>query len=176
MTIDQYVLDREALDGLARAYAESKTGTGLIFFIGSGPSTSAGLPDWSQLRAKLTQHVEYLVKRNAISGDLKGAELQTLKRESDYWKAFSFLKLILGNATYSDRIREYLTPKPNITIPYIYPLIADFDIRGIITTNIDDLLLKAITDSEKDILLKPVYGKDINDRLEILLRERPFFF
>ena len=90
----EYVVDPTPLEQLAQAYAEKKTGSGIIFFIGSGPSTDAGLPDLQALRGRLTQYAEKLVKTNAISNELRGADLRALKAETDYWKSFSLIKFV----------------------------------------------------------------------------------
>ncbi|WP_158255409.1 protein kinase domain-containing protein [Rhodopseudomonas palustris] len=165
----------DSLDGLARAYAEKKTGAGLIFFIGSGPSTDAGLPDWQGLRNRLTRVADHLIKQQAIRDELQRNNFEKLKLERDYWKAFSLLKVILGSTTFPQEVRKLLTPPAGAAIPEVYKELTVFDLRGIITTNIDDLLLKAFSKFTTK-LVKPVYGKDIFDRLEILQRERPFFF
>lgn len=175
MSMDEYVATPDSLKDLAQAYAEKKTGSGIIFFVGSGPSTEAGLPDWSRLRSQLTQSAENLVRRNAIRDELHAENLKALKSEADYWTAFSILKMILGASTFPQQIRSSLTPAHDARIPAIYKRLTEFDLRGIITTNIDDLLLKAYSEFTSK-LIKPVYGKEIFDRLEILLRERPFFF
>lgn len=174
MAIEDYVLNMEPLRELARAYSEKKTGSGIIFFVGSGPSTDAGLPDWQGLRTRLTNYADNLIRRNAIRDELQSKNMHALRSEDDYWKAFSLLKTILGVTTFAREIRTLLTPRPTAGIPEIYNRLINLDVRGIITANIDDLMLKAYSDSSK--LIKPVYGKEILDRLEILLRERPFFF
>lgn len=61
------VLSQPTLQRLKTAYAEKKTGRGIVFFVGSGLSRPAGLPDWKSLAETLAEECRKLVEINKIS-------------------------------------------------------------------------------------------------------------
>lgn len=168
------VLEQESLKLLKKYYSESKTGHNIVFFIGSGLSKEAGLPDWKELTDKLTVECRKTTENNAFSQRSYGHLLSKLNSEPDYWEKFQYIKEILGNTTYSSAIRRLLSTD-GAAIPKSYKLLCGLKGCGYISLNIDDLLTKAMQDAHHEIIY-PVYGLDAERRIQDLIRNRPYIY
>ena len=111
-----------------------------IFILGSGMSVPAGLPSWEGLLLALTNFYENYCRNDEDSQ--KNVEI--LKSTKDYWNAFAHLKRLLPELEYEKCIMEQLSDKGR-TIPKAYELIWQLDINGVITFNIDKLILNAFS-------------------------------
>jgi|GEM_PF-797813 len=174
MTLDD-VSAQPALLQLAKEHSENKSGQGIVFFAGSGLSQPAGLPTWAELRRILTKEANAIVSINAISEVKLRPLFEKLKTTDNHWEAFSLIKEIMGRTSFSNRIREIFYTDENVDPPNIYKMICELNIRGIISLNIDGLLMRALSQVSPDPV-NPVYGKNVNDKLDILLRERPYVY
>ncbi|WP_444464189.1 protein kinase domain-containing protein [Rhodobacter capsulatus] len=168
------VLSQPTLQRLKTAYAEKKTGRGIVFFVGSGLSRPAGLPDWKSLAEILTEECRKLVEINKISQANLGPLYAKMIAESNLWRKFSLIKEILGDTSFPASVKMLLSTdgKP---IPRAYELMCRMDISGFVSLNIDNFLSGSIRSSLHDPA-HPVYGKDGRERLQELTRSKPFLY
>lgn len=119
-------------DPLVTALRERK----LVLFLGSGLSSMAGYPSWSQLIERLVAEA-----RRRPGARLDG--LEVLEARQDYFMLAEFARSTLGPAEYVDLLRQELGHP--VAVTEAHRLIATTDFRGIITTNYDRLLETTIT-------------------------------
>lgn len=168
------VLKQESLERLRTAYAENKSGRGIVFFIGSGLSSAAGLPDWKGLAEGLTEECRKIAEINPISEKQLGPLYAKLLREPDLWEKFSLIKEILGRTTFSASVGSRLSTS-GLAIPESFNLLCKLNVAGFISLNIDDFLIRSMRAALPDPVY-PVYGKGSLDRLQELTRHQPFLY
>lgn len=129
-----------------------------IFIIGAGMSREAGMPSWKQLADGLIERYEMLL-------DEKSTEetecLKALRETDDLWDVFSSMKKRLPEMEYRGYIAEKLSDWKK-KVPYNYKLIWKLNICGVITFNIDKLILNAyssIYESVVDFATGKEYSK-----------------
>ena len=110
-----------------------------IFIIGAGMSRPSGLPSWQELADGL---IAYYEQRMLNVDDDAEAKVEQLKKLNNLWEVFSELQRTLPQNEYCKYIKEQLSDK-NRTIPVSYKLLWQLDICGVITFNIDKLILNA---------------------------------
>jgi eukaryotic-like serine/threonine-protein kinase len=170
----QDVLDQQSLKNFAKSYSERKSGRGPVFFVGSGLSRSAGLPDWSELATKLMAQCKALVEVNQLSEANLRPLYSKLTSEEDLWKKFSLIKEILGNTSFAASVKSILDTDGR-PIPNSYLRICELEASGFISLNIDAFLYGAMQKTASTTVY-PVYGKDAADRLGELIRSTPFLY
>jgi eukaryotic-like serine/threonine-protein kinase len=168
------VLKQASLERLRRSYSESRTGRGLVFFVGSGLSRSAGLPDWNDLADKLMVECKDIVYHNAISEQKLSSLYHAAKSEKNLWKKFEYIKEITGKTTFSSSVKSILSTD-GLQIPNTYNVLCNIDVSGFISLNIDDFLLRSMQNNFNSPVY-PVYGRDASDRLSELTRNRPYLY
>ena len=123
----------------------------LLVWIGSGLSQPAGLPGWSKLRydlcEQLRKKVHTLEARDAATIE---AKRQAAFYEVDLWRAFDILEETLGKTTFESLIRDALTAAPQVEVPSLYRALLSLNPSGLITLNIDRLLIRAFTQFRPD--------------------------
>lgn len=112
-----------------------------IFILGSGMSQPAGLPSWETLATGLIDRYEQYKKN---MGEECDSIVNALRCNTDYWSTFAELQHRLSKTEYNKYITNQLTDK-NRALPESYELIWKLDICGIITYNIDKLILNAFS-------------------------------
>lgn len=110
-----------------------------IFIVGAGMSQPSGMPSWAELAEGMINYYEHLFQ--SIDDGVKD-EAERLRKLDDLWDVFSQLKRNLPSNEYSKYIKEQLSDK-NRVIPTNYKLIWELDVCGVITFNIDKLILNA---------------------------------
>lgn len=110
-----------------------------VFIIGAGMSQPSGLPSWKGLADGLINHYEQLFQ--STEDDVKGKVAQ-LKSIDNFWDIFSELKRCLPLTEYNKYIMEKLSDRGR-KIPENYEYIWKLDVCGVITFNIDKLILNA---------------------------------
>lgn len=132
--------DQTSLQKLMKLHAERTTH--FYYFVGSGLSRDAGIPDWSGLRQHLNVIAEK--KSNALPVAARTAKLEKLRKIaeiSDPWEAFSELREELGATTFRTEISDILSttgkaPPENYNRIWRLP-----NLRGIVTLNLDKFAL-----------------------------------
>lgn len=102
-------------------------------------SRPSGMPSWKELAEGMIDFCEQLFENTEDIGKTK---LDALRSSSDLWNVFSELKRCLPSNEYNKYIMERLSDKGR-QIPQNYKLIWQLDVCGIITFNIDKLILNA---------------------------------
>lgn len=110
-----------------------------IFIVGAGMSQPSGMPSWAELAEGMINYYEHLLQNIDDSVKVKAEQLRKL---DNLWDVFSELKCGLPQNEYSKYIKEQLSDKKCI-IPANYKLIWKLDVCGVITFNIDKLILNA---------------------------------
>ena len=170
MTFDQSQESYVALRGII-----AERTNGVVFWIGSGPSSEAGLPGWSGLKDELLKALEAKVGNldDPKGGDLRKA-VRNVRTEQDNWRAFERLRSALGRATWRSRIRELLGPSASIETPPVYRKIWDLRPHGILTLNLDRLATKAYTETYPGGNLAEFAGKQAADYTHVLRSPHSF--
>ena len=126
-----------------RAIIAERT-SGVVFWIGSGPSVEAGLPSWTGLKEQLLESLEEKIQQfNCNEGESLRRSVQLIKGEQNNWRAFELLRKNLGETTWQSRIRELLTPSEYTGTPVMYEKIWRLRPHGILSLNLDRLVTRA---------------------------------
>lgn len=134
--------------------AFDRRGSGVVAFVGSGPSCDAGLPSWSELLHRVAAEIE-----------LDG-EIEATLRRGDFLAAAHFLARQRTERDIQERIAKQI--KRAARGPgTIHELIVKLPFAGIITTNYDLLLTEA--DVSRNFSLPITY---LNSSLRGKFRER----
>ncbi len=110
-----------------------------IFIVGAGMSKSSGMPSWEDLARDMINYYEQLFQNT--EDDVK-AKVEQLKIMDNFWDVFSELKRCLPTTEYNKYIMEQLSDRGR-RIPVNYKYIWKLDVCGVITFNIDKLILNA---------------------------------
>jgi hypothetical protein len=107
-------------------------------FVGSGPSVDAGAPSWNALVGRVL---------GTLGDDERAAILADTRFEkgferSEYPQSFSRIAAIVGKPALDDAIR--LAMAPHQTPGELHQKIADWPLRGLITTNYDTLIEESL--------------------------------
>jgi hypothetical protein len=113
-------------DPLVKAVREHKC----VLFVGSGLSTLAGYPSWTQL-------IDRLVAEAKRVPAARTEGLEAVEARGDYLMLAEFARVTLGASDYTEILKEELG-RP-VAPTDAHRLIAGTDYRGIITTNYDRL-------------------------------------
>jgi serine/threonine protein kinase len=149
----------------------------VIAWIGSGLSTPAGLPTWSQLRARLCTALDEKSEGfEQIQKALMKGHLKLILDTGDYWLAFQLLRDALGPTSYRAEVRKNLEPKPNIQIPTAYHRILDIPVTGIFNLNLDRLATRAFSEKSPGKPLIEFNGNEVGNYFHILKAPTSFIF
>ena len=163
----------QAFTALRRDYAENKTGNGIIVILGSGLSQPL-VPLWEGLKHNLIAEAERIAAINKASESLIRPFYEKAKVEVDPWGAFSLLKRALG-ASWGPTIQNSIKPVNTGSVPPAYRQILGLNLRGIVSLNLDDLLLRELRNHES-ISFDPVYGKEVTRRFDVIRNSKPFLY
>ncbi len=110
-----------------------------LFVLGAGMSRPSGMPLWSELAQGM---IDNYVQMFLNSADYTEEKIERLRAMEDYWTVFEELKKLLPPNEYTRYIQERLSDKGH-PIPENYRLIWQLDVCGVVTFNMDKLILNA---------------------------------
>lgn len=146
----------------------------LIFWIGAGVSKSAGIKLWDELRSDL----ENALRNKIAIVDTEYAkqlerQLKNIISISDNWKAFERMKSrsALGKSEFESCVKQSLKEPDQVNIPKVLSYIWDLNPKGIITTNIDNIISKSYSGETR---LDVFCSRDLNNRRGFLNKSSKF--
>ncbi len=110
-----------------------------LFILGAGMSRPSGMPLWPELAQGMIDNYEQMFQD---SNDYTEEKVKRLRESKNYWTVFEELKRLLPRNEYNKYIMECLSDKQR-SIPANYRLIWQLDVCGVITFNMDKLILNA---------------------------------
>lgn len=113
-----------------------------LFVLGAGMSRPSGMPLWSELAQGMIDNYEQMFQDSSDSTDER---IKRLRTSENYWTVFEELKKLLPQNEYKKYIVECLSDKGRL-IPDNYRLIWQLDVCGVITFNMDKLILNAFSE------------------------------
>ena len=94
---------------------------GIVFWTGSGLSSEAGLPTWTELKCTLLAALyEQIDQLDDVGTKERRRAADLIRDEQNNWRAFGRLKSQLGITTWRSHIREVLRPSASVDSPPIY--------------------------------------------------------
>ena len=154
------------LEELANIHAERTRQ--IVYFVGSGLSRDAGLPDWQQLADILDDFGKRSFASYAehMRTD-KLAALARANKEPDLWLRFSRFHDLLGKASFRTAVSKAIKPASTCAIPDNYASIWRLpNVRGMITLNLDHLASRAAGAVGKHVY--PITKSNINSQFQKL--------
>lgn len=147
----------------------------LLAWVGSGFSTTAGLPNWTILRSKL----EGALNNKAESLDPKDSVplknvAKTIHSMANNWMAFELLRLHLGDTTWRATIKGALSDVPTTPTPEGYTNIWKLKPHGILDLNLDRLATKACVETMGGGSLIEFNGNQAGQFTHVLRSPRQF--
>ena len=120
----------------------------LLAWVGSGLSTTAGLPNWASLKARLEEALNNKAESLEAKESVRARNMvKTIRQMKDVWTAFELLRSHLGTATWRATIREALGYAPATPTPEVYKTIWKLKVHGILNLNLDRLATKACVET-----------------------------
>lgn len=122
----------------------------IVVWTGAGLSAPASLPTWVEFRDKLITRAEKsLVEVQFTTQQLSHnqALIQLSKTEQSFWKSFTYIAEVLGESTYAETVRSVFRSGERCSVPQNYIEILKLKPTGIITTNIDRLVSRALQEN-----------------------------
>ena len=110
-----------------------------MFIVGAGMSRPSGMPSWKELADGMIDYYEQIFQND---GDAIKAAAKRLHSLDNLWDVFSELKVSLPENEYDSYIKKQLSVKGR-SVPASYKLIWNLDVCGVISFNIDKLILNA---------------------------------
>lgn len=148
----------------------------VVFWIGAGVSSDAGIPNWKQLRKKLClDALEEITTREKDEADLLEAQLEEAANTEDLWSAFETIKNILGDPTFKSTIRRTLAPAESEPVPLVHRRIWQLpSVKGVVTLNLDGLEKRAHGLDRSAEHIEAFIGRDLRSHLSTFKVHRPF--
>lgn len=112
-----------------------------IFIVGAGMSQPSGMLSWKELAEGMIDYYEHLLSNFDTTAKTKAEQLREI---DNLWDVFSELKSCLPQNEYNKYIKEQLSDKGR-EIPLNYKLIWKLDVCGVVTFNVDKLILNAFS-------------------------------
>ena len=157
-----------------RSIIAEKT-TKLVVWVGSGLSTVAGSPNWTDLKMRLVNQLREKANDNSET------EIQRLRsaanyaeREANNWIAFQILRQHLGTTSFRTAIRESLRPVQTAPCPPVYKYIWKLGVSGVLNLNLDRLATRAIGEVYPGRLPTEFTGRTAGRFLHSLKSPHPF--
>lgn len=148
----------------------------IVYWIGSGASLDAELPDWSGLRNILSNDaLEYLASENPKNAAELESALNTAANTTDFWQSFDILKEIVGPTNYKASINRIFRKADTAEATLLHRLIwRQKGVVGIVSLNIDCLESKAHRAERPLESIDEFIGRDINNHIPTIKERRSF--
>ncbi len=147
----------------------------VVAWVGSGLSAEAGVPTWSELKARLC---ESLQNKAESSEEEEKAYLRKRAKQiiesPDYWLSFQLLRETLGKTTFRIEVRKNFDVVSNSLIPRAYKHILDIPVTGILNLNLDRLATRAFAEKNPGKVIVEFNGNRIGDYFHVLKNASPF--
>lgn len=146
----------------------------IVFWVGSGLSVNANLPNWPQLKTALVSAaLDAATALGGEAGKIADARIEAVRVEPNPWEAFRSLKNIMGDTEYHNSIRAIFDKSANIPPPDMYYLIWSLKIDGILSLNIDGFAHRAFPNSKNEEVLI-FNGRDAKNYVQAISGGRKF--
>lgn len=148
----------------------------IVFWVGAGLSTDAGLPNWPSLRDKLI--AEALETANTFEPKQAReaeANLERASAEDNLWQAFQIIKNTIKDSEFKESIRKIFSSSNDVSPPLSYQMLWGLNnIRGMISFNVDGFAHRAhrIMRPNEDAL--NFVGKEAKNYLSAISSGKPF--
>jgi len=147
----------------------------IIFFVGAGLSTPAGMPTWEALRDRLVTVGESKFATYDVSIRAKKiSDIRSVKYIPSLWAQFSRLEELLGFATFREAILEQFAPSSTLPIPSLYSKIWDLNVRGVVSLNLDIFARRAFA-TEHEGALTNISPHEIGQKAHVLKNPKQHF-
>lgn len=121
----------------------------VYLWIGAGMSRPAGLPSWAQLKDDLVRRGRSYLETQGDTRQVAHSRslLSVAESSDDMWQAFECIRKAMGSVEFDSAINTIFRPALRCPIPRLYAkLLSIRNIRGVITTNIDKLVSRALVE------------------------------
>lgn len=160
--------DQDAFVQLSNTISE---GTVPVYlWIGAGMSRQAGLPSWAELKTELISRGRDYLRNQGDSQQVTSNRclLDVAENTDNMWQAFEYMYKAMGAVEFDSAIATIFQPALRCALPRLYAkLLSIRNIRGVITTNIDKLISRALVE-ELDKQFVEFSGFDCRDYLYML--------
>ncbi|MEM1212750.1 MAG: SIR2 family protein [Planctomycetota bacterium] len=147
----------------------------ILFWVGAGLSTPAGLPNWNQLANQLQESARRKAPTLAPQEKTKLlAILNVAELESDLWKKMGLLKDCLGSTSYRSAVRNSLSPAATAKVPSVYQELWRLNPSGILSLNLDRFASRSYNTSNAATRLTEFSGCKSNSYSSVLKSTAPF--
>ena len=165
---------QDAFVQLKNILAESTTP--VYLWIGAGLSTNAGMPSWQELRQNLVARARRFLQFQDESKDRNSREIKIklAEAEEDLWTAFEYIHEAVGDAEFDQEIISEFEHANTCPIPEAYKVLLGLNVKGVITTNIDKLVTRALIESGNGVVPVEFYGYEC-DPYHHVLNSSKFF-
>lgn len=159
---------------LRQRYAESRGE--FAFWIGSGLSQPADLPNWSGLLQKLTtaalHSITTLEEREAR---IQEAKLDELDYIDDFWEKMTRVKDIMGTASFNSSVEEIIGRSINMHPPTAYDEIWRLHhINNVLCFNLDCFINRSHHQIRGPQHIATFSGREAHQYTHLIKNRRPF--
>ena len=167
-------LQQDAFIQLKNILAESTTP--VYLWVGAGLSTNAGMPSWQGLRQNLVMRARRFLQLQDESRDRHSREIKIAlaETEEDLWTAFEYIHDAVGDAEFDQEIISEFEHANACAVPETYKAMLGLNVKGVITTNIDKLVTRALIESGNRVVPVEFHGYECDSYHHVLNSSRFF--
>ena len=143
----------------------------VVLWCGAGLSKPAGLPDWRELKNRLTEDLD---SKASSFGDNESERSRLsniadrVENEKNMWTSFTLLQEGLGQTSFKESVREHLLYDSNIDVPENYIKFWQSNIHGIVNLNLDRFASRAHFNSNLKRNFIEINGQQIRHSANVL--------
>lgn len=148
----------------------------IVFWVGAGLSTDAGLPTWAALREKIiNQSIEMISTWEPKAAREAEHKLQIAAAEDNLWNSFQIIKDTVRDTEFRESIKEIFKNSTDQPVPDMYQVLWTMkNIDGMLSLNIDNFAGRShrIVRASEDIL--SFSARDAKDYVSAISNGRRF--